>query len=477
VVAGEHPDGLKTEELAAVIQEIRERVRARNPSVAPGGMPLPDLMPIVHARDAAGAKVAAIGTVNPRPPGALNNFIQSVKKLAARLLDWHVREQVEFNRAVMAAVESILEALNENNRTLAKFAELKQEAEELKDIRSHWSQWRQEWERKLTAAEVQFLRSVAELQGAFQHRVSLIESNLRELIKSQLSSQRLDFDATLERSSLEIQQRLWADLERVRAELDNVLQKTHEDFERLIHTELRLIRQRAALPRTETVAASVPGPAATGSSAQFDYVRFAQRFRGSEEYIREKQKFYLPFFQGRSAVLDLGCGRGEFLEVMRDAGIEARGVDLDGESVAMCRSKGLVVDMADLFVSLRELPDCTLEGIFCAQVVEHLPPLRIPELIQLAAAKLVRGAPLVIETPNPECLAIFATHFYLDPTHERPVPPALLSFYMEEFGLGRMEVHQLFSAAESMPSIAALPEDFREIFFGGLDYAIVGRKL
>jgi 2-polyprenyl-3-methyl-5-hydroxy-6-metoxy-1,4-benzoquinol methylase len=477
VVAGEHPDGLKTEELAAVIQEIRERVRARNPSVAPGGMPLPDLMPIVHARDAAGAKVAAIGTVNPRPPGALNNFIQSVKKLAARLLDWHVREQVEFNRAVMAAVESILEALNENNRTLAKFAELKQEAEELKDIRSHWSQWRQEWERKLTATEVQFLRSVAELQGAFQHRVSLIESNLRELIKSQLSSQRLDFDATLERSSLEIQQRLWADLERVRAELDNVLQKTHEDFERLIHTELRLIRQRAALPRTETVAASVPGPAAAGSSAQFDYVRFAQRFRGSEEYIREKQKFYLPFFQGRSAVLDLGCGRGEFLEVMRDAGIEARGVDLDGESVAMCRSKGLVVDMADLFVSLRELPDCTLEGIFCAQVVEHLPPLRIPELIQLAAAKLVRGAPLVIETPNPECLAIFATHFYLDPTHERPVPPALLSFYMEEFGLGRMEVHQLFSAAESMPSIAALPEDFREIFFGGLDYAIVGRKL
>jgi O-antigen chain-terminating methyltransferase len=109
--------------------------------------------------------------------------------------------------------------------------------------------------------------------------------------------------------------------------------------------------------------------------------------------------------------------------------------------------------------------------------VEHLPPERIPELIRLAAARLDRGGVLAIETPNPECLAIFAVHFYLDPTHHRPVPHPLLAFYMEEHGLGGLEVHKRSPAGETMPSLASLPEDFCDAFFGGLDYAIIGRKL
>src|SRR5271166_96962 len=107
----------KGEELAAVIAEIRQRVRARNPNGAVAGdIPLPDLTPLLHARDAAEAKVASIGSVNPRPPGLVNSTIQRVKRLVARALDWHVREQVEFNRAMVGCVQSILEALNDNNR-------------------------------------------------------------------------------------------------------------------------------------------------------------------------------------------------------------------------------------------------------------------------------------------------------------------------------------------------------------------------
>ena len=90
---------------------------------------------------------------------------------------------------------------------------------------------------------------------------------------------------------------------------------------------------------------------------------------------------------------------------------------------------------------------------------------------------VANGGVLIIETPNPECLAIFATHFYIDPTHTRPVPPALLSFYFEEFGFGSIDVHRRFSASESMPEVQSLPADVQEKFFGGLDYAIVGRKL
>ncbi len=97
-------------------------------------------------------------------------------------------------------------------------------------------------------------------------------------------------------------------------------------------------------------------------------------------------------------------------------------------------------------------------------------------MIQLAHAKLRVGGLIALETPNPECLAIFATHFYIDPTHRHPIPPALTSFYLEEAGFGRIEIERLSPAIESMPSVAELPEGFRKEFFGSLDYAAFGNQ-
>ena len=150
---------MRDEELTAAIQEIRQRAQARSPQGSLGleGVEAPNLMPLVHARDAAEAKVAAIGTVNPRPAGLKNSIAQSIKKLIARSLDWHVREQVEFNRAAMGCVQASIEALTEVSRSLAALASHQQrlrediqaqnekyeresawyrvETEELKDIR------------------------------------------------------------------------------------------------------------------------------------------------------------------------------------------------------------------------------------------------------------------------------------------------------------------------------------------------------
>ena len=444
----------KTEELAALVQEIRDRVRARHPD---GGsnLALPDLMPLIHARDAAEAKVASIGMVNPRRGGPLNSLAQAAKKLVARALDWHVREQVEFNRQVMACVEATLEALSETRRVLARM-----HPDDVRDLRSHWAQWRTEWEQKLFINETQFLRSVADLQGAFQHRATLMEASFRDLSRAQHA----DYLAALERSTVELQKRFWEEAAKARRE-----------YERIIHEELRIVRQRvgqmAPLP-AQPPPALVPAP-----EPPFDYGRFAERFRGPEDYVKKNIQFYLPRFQDCAPVLDIGCGRGEFLEMMRDAGVEARGIDLSDESVALCRRKGLNVEKADLFAYLNDLPDRSLGGIFCSQVIEHLPPFSLPEMIRLGSAKLSRDGLLALETPNPECLAIFASHFYLDPTHTRPVPHPLVAFYMEEFGLGQIEIRRLSPAVESMPSLAGLPEDFREAFFGGLDYAAFGIKL
>jgi O-antigen chain-terminating methyltransferase len=487
---------VESAELIAILREVRDRVRAGNPETAAGGaeIALPDLMPVVHARDAALGKVAAIGTVNPRRGGPVNLLVQGWKRMVARALDWHVREQVEFNRKTIACVDAAIEALNDTNRALvafgnslaaaenrtAAFHELAEErsrqleakhahleaerahlSEEFHDIRIHWSEWRLGWERKLETNEIQFLRSVADLQGASQHRADLMDANYRDAIRAQHA----DFTAALERSANEIQQRLWADLERIRRE-----------YEGIIYSELRTLRQRAQIQAPPAVPA--PTSEAPGKGAlPFDYGRFAEKFRGPEEYVKNGQQFYLPYFKDCRNVLDIGCGRGEFLEMMREAGVPAGGIDLSDESVALCRHKGLEAETADLFEYLPSLAEASLDGIFCSQVVEHLSPERLPEMIRLVASRLGRGGVVAIETPNPECLAIFSTHFYLDPTHTRPVPSPLLAFYMEEFGIGRLEVHRLTPAVESMPALAELPKEFRESFFGGLDYAIIGRKL
>jgi O-antigen chain-terminating methyltransferase len=428
---------------------------------------------------------------------------------------------VEFNRQVLACVDAAIEALNEDNRVLVELGSrltaavgaaqenlraaqeslgqdiqaaqeslgrdiqaaqdrlgrditaaresLGQEIQmvqeslgpEMADIRKHWAEWRAGWEHKLAQNEIQFLRSVADLQGAFQHRATLMDMSFRETVRGQHA----DFTGALERSAVEIQKRLWL------------------EFERTMHAELRIIRQRSQILATGVVGAGhappvpVSEPSPDSAPLAIDMARFALCFRGSEEYVKAGQRQYVANFEGCQNVLDIGCGRGEFLETMREANIPAVGIDLSQESVAICRLKGLQAETADLFTYLAGLPEESLDGIFCAQVVEHLPPERLPEMIQLCAGRLGRNGVMVIETPNPECLAIFATHFYLDPTHARPIPHKLLAFYLEESGVGVMEVRKLAPAVESMPSLDLLPEAFREAFFGGLDYAIIGKKL
>lgn len=521
-VNAEKAEEAKIAELTAIIRAVSERARARYPEGDSGNgsgirIPVADLMPVVHARDAAQAKIAAIGSVNPRAGGLANRVIQAIKKLIARSLQWFVRDQIVFNRETISAVEALTEALNEHNRILvslaaqtneqlgyvrAELAErvrdlsaqtdarareisaalardlepvkalvaqtdaLKAEVQELKDIRTHWAEWRTGWEQKLATNEIQFLRSAADLQGAFQHRVTQIEANFRDNLKEQHAN----YLGALDRTNLQIQEQLREDMRKLKAEYD-----------RMIFTELRLLRQRGLIAQSGHAEPPAPTPVSPSEQpsvpAQFDYARFAERFRGPEEVIRSSQAFYKPIFAGCGKVVDLGCGRGEFLESMREEGIAAKGIELSFESVEACRQKGLEAEQADMFEYLASLPDGELDGILCSQVIEHLPPARLPQLVNLCAAKLARGGVVAFETPNPECLAIFATYFYLDPTHTRPVPPPFVEYLMEEAGLSEVQVHYLAPAVDSMPELAELPPKFRDRFFGALDYAIVGRKL
>ncbi len=347
---------MRDDELTEAIREVRNRVRARYPEGALGidGVSVPDLMPLLQARDMAEAKVAAIGQVNPRRGGIANSIVQRFKKLISRALDWHVREQVEFNRGMVQCVQASIEAMTEMNRALSAIARqiqawqaetvnahreemmiLGNEARELKDVRKHWLDWRVGWESDHDHHQIRMLRTISELQAAFTHRVTNLEQSMREMAKLQHD----DYEGALDRYSEDIQKRLWRDLEYIRAE-----------YQKVIHEELKIIRQKAVAQRA--LDEVMPAKETRVKPMELDWLRFAENFRGPEGQIRRGQMRYAAKFAGAKNVLDLGCGRGEFLDVARAAGIEAHGIDQSEECIGVCLAKGLKAERGGaVFVS------------------------------------------------------------------------------------------------------------------------------
>jgi SAM-dependent methyltransferase len=226
--------------------------------------------------------------------------------------------------------------------------------------------------------------------------------------------------------------------------------------------------QVAPTVATQPAAASVP-----------DYFAFESRMRGSVEAIRERQRHYVDDFRENAPVLDIGCGRGELLALLRDAGVEARGIDADGDMVAYARGEGLDVEQADLVEHLEDLDDGSLGGIFMGQVVEHLPAPTLVTALQLAATKLRPGGLLVAETINPLSPLALRSYF-ADLTHAQPLVPETLELLARQAGFGETELRFLNEPAERLtepddPVIAANVRRLNELLFAPLDYALVAR--
>ena len=166
-------------------------------------------------------------------------------------------------------------------------------------------------------------------------------------------------------------------------------------------------------------------------SQAFDYFMFEQRFRGSRDEIKHRQSHYVELFRGRKNVFDLGCGRGEFVELLLEAGIGATGIDANEDMADFCKDRGLPVVRADLFGYLQSQPDSSLDGIIAMQVIEHIGPQEIWQFVLLASRKLQKGGLILLETINANCPAAL-NWFYLDPTHIRPVPMDLVRFMLEQ---------------------------------------------
>jgi O-antigen chain-terminating methyltransferase len=225
----------------------------------------------------------------------------------------------------------------------------------------------------------------------------------------------------------------------------------------------------------------------------YKYVGFEDQFRGSQETIRARLESYVPYFEKASDVLDVGCGRGEFLDLLAARGIAARGLDLNHEMVEVCRARGLDVAESDAVSYLDSLPDGSLGGLFAAQVVEHLEPAYLLRLLELAHHKLRPGAAIVLETLNPACWTAFFDSFIRDITHVWPLHPETLRYLVlaSGFSSARIEYRSPVAPQDRLQPVAADPAspsaDYAETFnanveklnarmFTFLDYAIVGGR-
>jgi len=253
-----------------------------------------------------------------------------------------------------------------------------------------------------------------------------------------------------------------------------------EEAERLVR---ELEERLARLERRGPATGGVPPPATVATqpaaAAVPDYFAFESRMRGSVESIRERQRRYLDDLRQNAPVLDIGCGRGELLGLLREAGVEARGIDADADMVAYARGDGLEVEQADLVTYLEAAADGSLGAIFMGQVVEHLPAPTLVRALRLAGAKLRPGGVLIAETINP-LSPIALRNYFADLTHAQPLVPETLELLARQSGFAETEIRFLNEPAERLtepddPVIAANVRRLNDLLFAPLDYALVAR--
>ena len=232
--------------------------------------------------------------------------------------------------------------------------------------------------------------------------------------------------------------------------------------------------QRAA----ETV--SPPGAAPAGGPPPLPpglYSLFEERFRGPAEDVAAKQRFYLPFLRDLPGpVLDVGCGRGEFLRLLESEGIAAAGIETNPIAAGQCREEGLDVREGDGIAALAAAPPGSLGAVTAFQVVEHWPPESIFAFLREARRALAPGGVLIAETINVDSLSAWRA-FFLDPSHVRPVPPELLRFLGEAAGFvdSRIELLAPLPAPERLDESTGNDAKLNRLLFGPQDYALIAR--
>jgi O-antigen chain-terminating methyltransferase len=465
------------------------------------------------------------GQLNARRPGLHNDVLQFIKKVIRRSLTWYTRPLHRFQASVIRALEHVTNVLqNQDKALLNQSSVLRQMAEQVQtqsDALRKTSEQVQNQSDSLRKTSEQ-VQTQSDALRSTSEQVQTQSEALRQAAERALNQWVEKIHSELTR--VDEKQR---ELERkLRDELHFEAEKSYGNFTQqasrvdVLHAQLAFVqeqlRQTAAVTRGKerdlrriryaSETRNFASPQAAGASAtptptppmfpseirresEFDYFLFEDHYRGNEADIRGRQSAYLKLFGGRENVIDIGCGRGEFLELLRDNNITARGVEIGTDQYLLCREKGLDVIQQDLFTFLESQPDGSLGGLFSAQVMEHMTASDQLRFVSLAYQKCSSQSPVAFETINPECVYALVHNFFLDPTHVRPVHPGTLEFAMESQGFRNVQL--LFSNpvsnrniphltlngdTESLQRFNAAMEHVNELLYGHQDYAAIGWK-
>ena len=313
-----------------------------------------------------------------------------------------------------------------------------------------------------------------------------------------LQAVRHEFDALVRFESLLIQY-----LQTITAYVDSKDRSLggSELQQRLALAEQRLLALKRVVETKTTTDGSSPTPVSTQPglfAAPVDsatYVEFEERFRGPQGNIRDRVQEYVPILATASEVVDIGCGRGELLAVLKQAGVRARGADVNHQMVELCRSRGLDVEEADALTYLERQPDGQIGGLVAIQVVEHFEPAYLIRFLETAHHKMQSGAPIVLETINPACWMAFFETYIRDLTHQRPLHPDTLRYLVEASGFSHVdvqfrrpvgEVDRLDSVSRDTSSSGELARIIEVVndhaqklnarLFSSMDYVVIGRR-
>jgi SAM-dependent methyltransferase len=453
----------------AIMQRIQEKIRLRKeaPASAPSAPP-PALMQapdssVVTQKIAQARDSAQVGLALPpmsRTHGVARLFAQPLAKAFLRVAQLVTRDQRQFNAAAVDALQTLFN--DQGARQTAQAARDAQAAQDLDRARREADAGRHELAAKIdalaakaAALEAQLARQAAE-QSRRGDEIDTRQRNANDATAADRSKQTLSVQQLRAAVSLQ-ERRLSMLLEEARRRLPQPLD------------EAQLKNLADELPHVQDA----------------KYLAFEDTFRGSREDIKGRVSIYVERFRAAGAgadkapILDVGCGRGELIEVLRDAGLKASGVDGNRAAVEQSRERGLDVVQGDLFDHLRALPDGSLGGLAGLHVVEHLPFELLLKLLDETVRVLRPGGLCVFETPNPQNILVGASNFYLDPTHRNPVHPQTLHYLVESRGLVRVETTLL----HPFPKEILLPEAdspasrfINEHFFGPQDYAVLGQR-
>ena len=445
--------------------------------------------------DKIAQSVEAIGTSPPSPPTTRGRIGAVLIQILSKLFWWQtlqIKESVRMivlrNREQVSAFEKahqiLSDAVSESlliganfNRLGANFNRLEANSNRL--------------EANFNRLEADFITCRSELQllGVMGERVTSLSSALQNL---EQEIGRLQARITRQEEQRLPQEAL---VEQLRMQLDTALQKLSDLG--LAAQKLRgevsvqqgkmsqLLREvrKGLRSSTDTVSAESVLQQ-TGLGLDRVYLDFEDVFRGPRSEIKERQRKYLSDLHQVGAgtrdkpVADLGCGRGEWLELLRDEGLEARGVDKNRAMLDLCRDLGLNVFESDALSYLRSLQDGSLGAITSFHMIEHMQFEDVIALMDETLRVLRTGGLLILETPNPGNLAVGASNFHLDPTHVRPIPHQTLQFFAEARGFCDVRIREL----HPYPEMVRLPEEqaygrrFNECFYGPQDYCLIAYK-